>query len=140
MTLGSPHRGARVAADLAPWRAARRFFGPVLLDLAPGSAALRAAPTQGPAALEVSLVAGAGRRRPLAPAVLFDRRRALLRTTDGTVELRSALGAAWLLPQAERLIVPVGHALLTSSPTVIRATAAFLEHGRFPRPPDRTRR
>jgi hypothetical protein len=112
----------------------------VLADLAPGSAALRAALAQRPARLEVGVIAGAGRLRPLAPAVLFDRRRALMRTTDGTVELRSALGASWLFPQADRLVVDVSHPLLPASPTVIRATIAFLEHGRFPPPDDRVRR
>src|SRR5918994_2013978 len=112
VTLGSPYRGARIAADLAPWRAARQFFGPVLADLAPGSAALRAALAEHPRRLEVGVIAGAGRLRPLAPAVLLDRRRGLMRTTDGTAELRSALGASWLFPQADRLIVEVGHAML----------------------------
>jgi len=139
VTLGSPYRGARVAADLAPWRAARRYFGPVLADLAPGSTALRMALAQRPMRLEVGVIAGAGRLRPLAPAVLLDRRRALMRTTDGTVELRSALGASWLFPQTDRLIVPVSHTLLPTSPTVIRATAAFLEHGHFPPAADRSR-
>jgi pimeloyl-ACP methyl ester carboxylesterase len=140
VTLGSPYRGARVAADLAPWRAARQFFGPVLADLAPGSAALRAALAQRPAPLEVGVIAGAGRLRPLAPAVLFDRRRALMRTTDGTVEMRSALGASWLFPFADRLVVDASHTLLPTSPAVIRATIAFLEHGRFPPLADHVRR
>ena len=132
VTLGSPHRGAGIAAQLMSWRAAQRFYGPVLADLAPASDARRRALAVRGTTLEVGVIAGAGRLRPLAPAVLLDWRRARRRTTDGTVELRSALGAASLFPPAERLIVDVGHALLPTSPTVIRATIAFLEHGRFP--------
>lgn len=128
VTLGSPHRGAGVAAQLLGWRAAERFFGPVLADLAPASAAQRRAIGERGSTLEVGVIAGAGRVRPLAPAVLLDRRRAWRRTTDGTVELRSALG---LFPRADRLVVDVGHAFLPTSPAVIRATLAFLQHGRF---------
>jgi len=134
VTLGSPHRGASIAARLMGWRAAQRFYGPVLADLAPASAARRRALAAGTAALEVGVIAGAGSRRPLAPAALLDRRRALLRTTDGTVELRSALGAPWLFPRTDRLVVDVGHWSLPASPAVIRATLAFLAHGRFAAP------
>jgi Alpha/beta hydrolase family len=128
VTLGSPHRGAGVAAQLIGWRAAERFFGPVLADLAPASEARRRACDARRTSLEVGVIAGAGRPRPLAPAVLLDRRRALRRTTDGTVELRSALG---LFPRTDRLVVDAGHWALPASPAVIRATIAFLAHGRF---------
>ena len=128
VTLGSPHRGAGIAAQLLGWPAATRFFGPVLADLAPASAARRRALGERRSPLEIGVIAGAGRPRPLAPAVLLDRRRAWRRTTDGTVELRSALG---LLPHADRLVLDVGHGFLPTSPAVIRATLAFLEHGRF---------
>jgi hypothetical protein len=132
VTLGSPHRGAGIAAQLVLWRAARLFFGPVLADLAPASGARRTALARRSAPLEVGTIAGSGRPRPLAPAVLLDRRRAMLRATDGTVELRSALGGSWLFPRTDRLIVDAGHWQLPASPAVIRATLAFLEHGRFP--------
>jgi alpha-beta hydrolase superfamily lysophospholipase len=134
VTLGSPHRGAGVAAQLLGWPAAQRFFGPVLADLTPASAARRRAIAAGSAALEVGVIAGAGRRRPLAPAVALDWRRAWRRTTDGTVELRSALGATGLFARADRLVVDVGHWHLPTSPTVIRATLAFLARGRFAGP------
>ena len=134
VTLGSPHRGASIAARLMGWRAAQRFFGPVLADLAPASVARRRALAAGRAPLEVGVIAGAGSRRPLAPAVLLDRRRALMRTTDGTVELRSALGAPWLFPRTDRLVVDVSHWFLPASPAVIRATTAFLARGRFTGP------
>ena len=137
VTLGSPHRGASIAARLIGWRAAQRFYGPVLADLVPASPARQQSMVARTASLEVGVIAGAGSRHPLAPAVLLDRRRALMRTTDGTVELRSALAVSRASPLADRLIVDVGHLLLPTSPTVIRATIAFLEHGRFepePRP------
>ena len=114
VTLGSPHRGASVAARLLGWRAAQRFFGPVLADLAPASAARRRALAAGKMPLEVGVIAGAGRPRPLAPAVMLDWRRALMRTTDGTVELRSALGRALAVPAhrppgaRRRPLVPAG--------------------------------
>ncbi len=127
VTLGSPHRGAAIAARLASWRAAQRWFGPVLADLTPASTARRRAGATSPPALELGLIAGAGRPRPLAPAVLLDYRRALMRTTDGTVELRSALGA----PRTARLVVDTGHWALPTAPAAIRATLAFLAQGHF---------
>ena len=128
VTLGSPHRGAAVAAQLAAWRAAHRWFGPVLADLTPASAARRRASAAAPPSLELGLIAGAGRPHPLAPAVLLDYRRALRRTTDGTVELRSALGA----PRTARLVIDTSHWALPTAPAVIRATQAFLAEGYFP--------
>ena len=131
VTLGSPYRGARIAARLLSWPAAQRFYGPVLADLAPASAARRRALAIRSDSLEVGVIAGAGRPRPFGPAVMFDWRQALRRTTDGTVELRSALGAPWLFLPRDRLVVDVAHTLLPTSRTVIRATLAFLAHGRF---------
>jgi hypothetical protein len=131
VTLGSPHRGAAIAAQLELWRAARRFFGPVIADLVPASEARRRALPEASRQLEIGVIAGAGRPRPLAPAVLFDRRRALQRSTDGTVDLRSALGAPWLFPRSDRLVVDAGHWSLPAAPAVIRATTTFLAQGRF---------
>lgn len=131
VTIGSPHRGARVADVVAGWRFARNVLGPILVDLGWESRALQnlARRAEG---LEIGAIAGE-RARPVGAGALINARLGLQGGTDGTVEILAALGAPWLPPFTDRIRVRAGHFVLPAHPTVIRETLHFLEHGRFSR-------
>lgn len=134
VTVGSPHRGARLVDVLLRWRAARVFYGPVLADLRWDSDALRALAARGPGEVEVGAIAGAGRFRPLVPGTLINARLGLVAAeTDGTIEYRSAFGAPWWPPFNDTLAVDAGHTFIAAHPEVVRQTLHFLRHGRFAR-------
>jgi pimeloyl-ACP methyl ester carboxylesterase len=114
VSIAAPHRGARVVAPLLRNAAARRFFGPVLADLAWESPALRALPRP-TGALEIGVNARLG----------------LTATTDGTVERDSACGAPWLPPFQDCIEVDCGHTFIAARAETIRQTLAFLVRGSF---------
>jgi hypothetical protein len=128
--IAAPHRGARVVAPLLRNAAARRFFGPVLADLAWESPALRALPRP-TGALEIGAIAGRGRFRPFVPAAWVNVRLSLTATTDGTVERDSACGAPWLPPFQDCIEVDCGHMFIAARAETIRQTLAFLVRGSF---------
>ena len=130
VTIAAPHQGARIAGPLLRHSAARRFFGPVLADLAWESPALRALPTQ-PGNLEIGAIAGRGRFRPFVPAAWINARLGLIATTDGTVERASACGAPWLPPFQDCIDVNCGHTFIAAHPETVRQTIAFLTRGSF---------
>lgn len=130
VSIAAPHRGARVVSPLLRNSAARRFFGPVLADLAWDSPALRALPRQ-TGALEIGAIAGRGRFRPMVPAAWVNARLGLIATTDGTVERESACGAPWLPPFQDCIDVDCGHTFIAARAETIRQTLAFLARGSF---------
>jgi Alpha/beta hydrolase family len=130
VTIASPHRGARLVAPLLRRRTMRRWFGPVLADLAWDSTALQALAARASGAIEVGAIYGAGRSRPLAPAAWINARLGLI-DTDGTVEAGSACGAPWWPPFDDCLEVWCGHTFIAADPEVVRQTIAFLRNGRF---------
>lgn len=132
VTIATPHRGARLVEPLLRHAAARRFFGPVLADLAWESLALRALPCHS-GDLEIGAIAGRGRFRPLVPAAWINARLGLIATTDGTVELGSACGAPWLPPFRDCIEVDCGHTFIAAHPQTVRQTIAFLRRGSFER-------
>jgi hypothetical protein len=136
VTIAAPHQGARIAGPLLRRSAMRRFFGPVLADLAWQSAALRALPRQ-PGVLEIGAIAGRGRFRPLVPAAWINARLGLIANTDGTVELASAYGAPWLPPFQDCIDVDCGHTFIAAHPETVRQTIAFLTRGSFEHGPRR---
>lgn len=129
VTIGAPHRGAKVADVVAGWRLGRGFFGPVVGDLGWESVALRRS-TAAAAGLEIGAIAGE-RTRPIGAGALINARLGLKGMTDGTVETTAALGAPWLPPFTDHLRVQAGHLILPSHPLVIRAVPRFLQYGRF---------
>jgi triacylglycerol lipase len=133
VTIGSPHRGARVVTPLLRSRALCRWFGPVLADLAWESRALRSCADRGPGRVEVGAIFGAGRFQPLVPAAWINARLGLIGGTDGTVEADSACGAPWWPAFSDCLEVRCGHSFIAADPRVIRQTLAFLADGRFDR-------
>jgi triacylglycerol lipase len=133
VTIASPHRGARIVAPLLRNRAMRRWFGPVLADLAWESSALRACAGCGPGTVEVGAIFGAGRFQPFVPAAWINARLGLSGMTDGTVEAASACGAPWWPDFEDCLEVRRGHTFIVADPQVIRQTLAFLSNGRFDR-------
>jgi hypothetical protein len=130
VSIAAPHRGARIVAPLLRNPAARRFFGPVLADLAWESPALRALPRPD-SALEIGAIAGRGRFRPFVPAAWINARLGLIASTDGTVERDSACGAPWLPPFQDCIDVDCGHTFIAARAETIRQTLAFLVRGSF---------
>ena len=131
VTIGSPHRGARVADVVAGWGFARSLLGPILDDLGWESRALRSLADRAEG-LEIGAIAGE-RTRPIGAGALINARLGLKGATDGTVEIMAALGAPWLPPFSDRIRLRAGHLILPAHPAVIRESLHFLEHGRFSR-------
>jgi len=130
VTIAAPHRGARIVELLLRHAPLRRWYGPVLADLAWECDSLRALATHGAGTVEVGAIFGSARFLPLSPATLINAGLGL-QGTDGTVERSSACGAPWWPPFEDCIEVRRGHTFIAADPAVIRQTVAFLKNGRF---------
>jgi triacylglycerol lipase len=121
--IAPPNQGARLAARLLPLPGSGWFFGPALVDLAEGSAALA---TLAPPGVSTGIIAGTRRFSPVNPgswlSLLYDDR-----PGDGTV----ALEETRLGPPAESVTVLAEHTFISSHPETRRQTLAFLREGHF---------
>ena len=116
--IGAPNLGSPLAALALRVPPAKRVLGPVLADLA-----------EVPPPCEASGIGAIAGRTGWGVAARLpgELRAPFTGPSDGKVAVASALAGA-----DARLVVPVGHAFLTSSRRVADATAFFLREGRFP--------
>lgn len=123
--IGAPNRGSRAARHFH-WPGIRHFMGPVMADLFPDSPALSSLPQPRG---EIGVIIGRLGFHPLLPHTWLNAamNRQDPKSSDGVVECESA---DW--PTAtDRFEVFGSHSFLPYKPDVIRASVAFLRHGRF---------
>jgi pimeloyl-ACP methyl ester carboxylesterase len=117
VTIGTPNRGAEAVTRIEqlPAPLVDAIAGPSLRQLRPSAAATIPRPT-----IPFGVVAGArGDPRGYNPLL------------DGDDDLTVRTEEALLDGAEDTLLVPVVHTLLMIHPTVVRATLAYLETGRF---------
>lgn len=122
--LAPPNRGSRVADLLESAWLFERWLGPALgqLGIEPGDAPRRLPGIPG----EVGVIAGNRSFLPFFSAILPG-------PDDGEVTVESAR----IREMADFMVLPLAHGEIMLNPTVMEATANFLETGRFVRAADK---
>jgi len=123
--LAPPNAGVSLLERAEMRRLARYIYGRPILDLLPGSPALKALPGL---AAETGVVAGSAPFHVFNPTAYMN---ALLRPGftehDGTVDIASTR----LPDMKDFVLLPINHSFMADHPETARQVVAFLEHGRF---------
>ena len=119
--LAPPNQGSEIADLLAGTRAYRSFYGPAGAQLGTRRDAETAALFEpGPTGVDVGVIAGTRSLDPLGWLILP-------KPNDGKVTLASTR----LTDATDHLVLPATHTFIEGNARAIRATRAFLRHGRF---------